>query len=113
MEIKTLDIVYCGVFATITAILSQVSIPMPAGVPLTLQTFAISLAGIILGSKRGFVSILVYVLIGTIGLPVFSGFSGGIGTIVGPTGGFILSFPIMSFIIGLVCKKTDNKILIF
>lgn len=113
MRSKTLNIVYCGIFATITAILSQITIPMPGGVPFTLQTFAVYLAGIILGSKRGFVSILVYVLIGTIGLPVFSGFSGGIGTIVGPTGGFILSFPIMSFIIGLVCKKTDNKILIF
>lgn len=113
MRSKTLNIVYCGIFATITAILSQITIPMPGGVPFTLQTFAVYLAGIILGSKRGVVSILVYVLIGTIGLPVFSGFSGGIGTIVGPTGGFILSFPIMSFIIGLVCKKTDNKILIF
>lgn len=113
MRSKTLNIVYCGIFATITAILSQITIPMPGGVPFTLQTFAVYLAGIILGSKRGVVSILVYVLIGTIGLPVFSGFSGGIGTIIGPTGGFILSFPIMSFIIGLVCKKTDNKILIF
>lgn len=113
MRSKTLNIVYCGIFATITAILSQITIPMPGGVPFTLQTFAVYLAGIILGSKRGVVSILVYVLIGTIGLPVFSGFSGGIGTIVGATGGFILSFPIMSFIIGLVCKKTDNKILIF
>ena len=50
---------------------------------------------------------------GLIGLPVFSGFSAGVGAIVGPTGGFILSFPIMSFIIGLVCERTDNKILIF
>lgn len=50
---------------------------------------------------------------GAIGLPVFSGFSAGIGAIVGATGGFILSFPIMSFIIGLICERTDNKILIF
>ena len=50
---------------------------------------------------------------GAIGLPVFSGFSAGIGVIVGATGGFILSFPIMSFIIGLICERTDNKILIF
>lgn len=110
MKRKTLDIVYCGIFATITAILAQISIPLPGGVPLTLQTFAVSLAGILLGSKKGFISILVYVLMGAIGLPVFSA---GIGAIVGATGGFILSFPIMSFIIGLICERTDNKILIF
>ena len=109
MKRKTLDIVYCGIFATITAILAQISIPLPGGV----QTFAVSLAGILLGSKKGFISILVYVLMGAIGLPVFSGFSAGIGAIVGATGGFILSFPIMSFIIGLICERTDNKILIF
>ena len=113
MKRKTLDIVYCGIFATITAILAQISIPLPGGVPLTLQTFAVSLAGILLGSKKGFISILVYVLMGAIGLPVFSGFSAGIGAIVGATGGFILSFPIMSFIIGLICERTDNKILSF
>ncbi len=113
MRSKTLNIVYCGIFATITGILSQITIPMPGGVPFTLQTFAVCLAGIILGSKRGFVSILVYVLMGTIGLPVFSGFSGGVGKILGATGGFILSFPIMSFIIGLICEKINNKALIF
>ena len=113
MKVKILDIIYCGIFATITAILSQIAIPMPGGVPLTLQTFAVSLVGILLGSRKGFLSMSVYVLMGLIGLPVFSGFSAGVGAIVGPTGGFILSFPIMSFIIGLVCERTDNKILIF
>lgn len=113
MKRKTLDIVYCGIFATITAILAQIAVPLPGGVPLTLQTFAVSLAGILLGSKKGFISILVYVLMGAIGLPVFSGFSAGISAILGPTGGFILSFPIMAFIVGLFCEKTDNKFLIF
>lgn len=113
MKEKTLDIIYCGIFATITAILSQIAIPMPGGVPLTLQTFAVSLVGILLGSRKGFISMSVYVLMGAIGLPVFSGFSAGVGAIVGPTGGFILSFPIMSFIIGLVCERTDNKVIIF
>ena len=113
MKVKILYIIYCGIFATITAILSQIAIPMPGGVPLTLQTFAVSLVGILLGSRKGFLSMSVYVLMGLIGLPVFSGFSAGVGAIVGPTGGFILSFPIMSFIIGLVCERTDNKILIF
>lgn len=110
---KTRDIVYSSIFATITAILAQISMPLPGGVPLTLQTLAISLAGIILGSKKGFFAIMVYVLMGAFGMPVFSNFTGGIGVIFGPTGGFILSFPIMAFIIGLVCEKTENKILVF
>ena len=110
---KTLNIIYCGIFTTITVILSQISIPLPGGIPLTLQTFAVFLSGIILGGKRAFVSMVVYILMGIIGLPVFSGLSAGITSIVGPTGGFILSFPIMSFIIGLICERTNNKILIF
>ena len=113
MNAKTKNIIYCAMFATITAILAQISIPLPGGVPLTLQTFAVSLAGIILGSKRGFISILVYVLMGCFGIPVFAGFTGGVGIVAGVTGWFIISFPIMAFIIGLVCERTDNKIFIF
>lgn len=113
MNAKTKNIIYCAMFATITAILAQISIPLPGGVPLTLQTFAVSLAGIILGSKRGFIAILVYVLMGCFGIPVFAGFTGGAGIVAGATGGFIISFPIMAFIIGLVCERTDNKIFIF
>ena len=81
---KTLNIIYCGIFTTITVILSQISIPLPGGIPLTLQTFAVSLSGIILGGKRAFVSMVVYILMGIIGLPVFSGLSAGITSIVGP-----------------------------
>ena len=70
-------------------------------VPMTMQTFAITLAGIILGSKKGAVASLIYVLLGAVGVPVFANFSGGYQLLVGPTGGFIISFPIMAFIIGL------------
>lgn len=109
---KTRDLIICSLFAALTAVLAQISIPLPGGVPLTMQTLAISLAGVILGSKRGFTSILVYVLLGAIGLPVFANFSGGIDKIVGPTGGFILSFPLMALVIGLISEKTKNKFLI-
>lgn len=110
---KTKDFIICSLFAAITAILAQISIPLPGGVPLTMQTLAVSLAGIILGSKRGFISMLVYTLIGAIGIPVFASFTGGINIVVGPTGGFILSFPLMTFVIGLISEKTDKKMLIF
>lgn len=71
---------------------------MPFGVPMTMQTFAVPLAGIVLGAKNGAMATLIYILIGILGMPVFSGFSSGIGTVFGPTGGFILSFPILAML---------------
>ena len=91
---------YVGLFTAVIAIMAQISIPMPLGVPMTMQTFAITLAAIILGAKLSTISSLIYILLGAIGLPVLAGFSGGISKFVGPTGGFLISFPIMAFIIG-------------
>ena len=73
---KTRDIIYIGVFATIISICSWISIP--ASVPFTLQTLGVFTAVGLLGGKRGSFSVLVYILLGMIGVPVFSGFSGGI-----------------------------------
>ncbi|WP_051204497.1 biotin transporter BioY [Butyrivibrio sp. VCD2006] len=95
------DFCFIGVFTAIICVLSQISIPMPAGVPMTLQTLIIPIAGIILDKKRGTYATLLYLLIGAVGLPVFSGFSGGIGKLFGITGGFLISFPILSFTAGL------------
>ncbi len=106
---KTKDLVICGLFASMTAVLAQIAIPFPGGVPLTLQTLAMSLTGIILGSKRGFIAQSIYVLLGTIGMPIFANFTGGLQIIVGPTGGFILSFPIMTYIIGYICERKKSK----
>ncbi|WP_297630359.1 biotin transporter BioY [uncultured Clostridium sp.] len=110
---KTRDLILCAVFAAIIAVLAQISIPLPGGVPLTMQTLAVGLAGVILKSKKGFISVLIYILMGTIGIPVFANFTGGIGIVLGPTGGFIIAFPIMAFIIGLVSEKTNKRYLIF
>ena len=74
---KTYDIVYIAVFAVIMAICSWISIP--TAVPFTLQTFGVFVAVGVLGGKRGTLSILVFILLGAIGVPVFAGFSGGIG----------------------------------
>ena len=83
---------YCAVFAAIIAVLAQISIPLPGGVPLTLQTFGIMLAGIILGARKGCLAVIIYILLGAAGLPVFAGFKGGLASLMGPTGGFIVSF---------------------
>ena len=93
--------VLVAMFAAIGAITSWISIPMPSGVPITLQTFGMALIGFTLGYKYGTLSVAIYVALGAIGVPVFSGFMGGLGKIVGPTGGFIWGFIFMAFLCGL------------
>ena len=99
---KTLDLCLIALFTAVIAIVSQFNIPLPGGVPMTLQTFIIPVAGIVLGSKRGFMSTLLYVLLGAIGVPVFTGLTGGFGVIIGVTGGFIISFPFIALSAGLL-----------
>jgi biotin transport system substrate-specific component len=108
-KLNTRDICFIAIFTALTVVMAQISIPMPLGVPITMQTFAISIAGILLGPRKGFISALVYVLMGAIGVPVFAQFSGGLGIVIGPTGGFILSFPLMAWMIGLGAQ-TENKV---
>lgn len=108
-KMNTRDISFIALFTALTVVLAQISIPMPYGVPMTMQTFAVSLAGILLGARKGFISALLYVLLGAIGLPVFANLSGGLGIVLGPTGGFILSFPLMAWLIGLGAQ-TENKL---
>nr|WP_317332976.1 biotin transporter BioY [uncultured Romboutsia sp.] len=104
MKLKTNELVICALFASLTAILTQISIPLPV-VPLTMQIFAVALCGLVLGKRLGFISQIIYVLLGAIGLPVFAQFRGGLGIILGPTGGFILSFPIIAFVVGYFSEK--------
>ena len=87
---KTLDMVYIALFAVLIAICSWISIP--ATVPFTLQTFGIFVAVGTLGGKRGSLSVLIYLLLGAIGIPVFAGFQGGLGIVLGNTGGYIIGF---------------------
>ncbi len=100
-KITTRELCQMAIFTAVIIIMAQITIPMPLGVPMTMQTFAITLAAVILGSKKSAIATTVYILMGAVGLPVFAGFNGGIGALLGPTGGFIISFPIMAYIIGL------------
>lgn len=101
---KIQDLCLIGLFVALICVLAQVSIPMPYGVPMTLQTFIIPLGGILLGARRGTIAALVYVLLGAVGVPVFAGFSGGLGIVFGVTGGFIISFPLMPLLAGIGAK---------
>ncbi len=110
---KTLDLCLIALFTAVIAVVSQFNIPLPGGVPMTLQTFIIPVAGIVLGSRRGFTSALIYVLLGAVGIPVFTGLTGGFGIIMGVTGGFIISFPFIALSAGLfdelAVKFSGNK----
>ena len=89
-KMSTKDVVYIGMFAVLMAISAWINIPGP--VPFTLQTLGVFAAIGILGGKRGTISVIVYILMGLVGLPVFAGFSGGPGVIIGMTGGYIAGF---------------------
>lgn len=87
---KTYDMAYIAIFAVLMAICSWISIPM--AVPFTLQTFGVFMAVGVLGGKRGTLAVLIYILLGAVGVPVFAGFSGGIGVLLNTTGGYIVGF---------------------
>ena len=107
------NLTYVALFVALIAALTQVSIPMPFGVPMTLQTFVIPLAGVILGAKYGVMAVVVYILIGIIGLPVFSGGGSGIGWLFGPTGGFLIGFPFYALCAGFATKAKSPLLFAF
>lgn len=102
--------VMTGVCAALLAVLSQISIPLPSGVPVTLQTFAVALCGYILGPALGTLSVLVYLVMGAVGLPVLAEFSGGVGFFASMSGGFLWGFLAMAFLCGLGTRM-DNRLL--
>lgn len=105
-SLKIADITLIALFTAIMAVCSWISIP--AAVPFTLQTFAVFLTVGLLGGKRGTITVLVYLLLGAIGIPVFSGFTGGIGHLLGPTGGYIIGF-IFSALMMWLAEKLFGK----
>lgn len=102
---STVKLILSALCTAIIAVLAQISIPMPFGVPISLQTFAVALCGYFLGWKYGLISIACYLLLGVIGLPVFTGLKGGIGILMGVTGGFLVGFVIMVTCCGLGLKR--------
>ena len=105
---KTKYLILTGLFAALTAIGAYIHIPFPT-VPITLQIFFALMAGGLLGKKYGFLSQVIYVLIGAIGLPVFAGGTGGIGILFGPTGGYIFGFLAAGYIAGFGKQKFLTK----
>lgn len=101
MKLNVRTICMIALLTAVTSVLSIMQIPTPWGVPFTLQTAAMALSGYLLGEKYGTVSTILYVLLGTIGVPVFAGMSAGHGVLFGATGGYIFGFIFMTLLCGI------------
>lgn len=95
------DITITAVFTAVIAALSQIAFPTPVGVSVTLQTLAISLTAFLIGPYRAVAATVCYGLLGALGVPVFAGFAAGLGTLLGPSGGFIFAFPVFALALAL------------
>ncbi|MDW8801732.1 biotin transporter BioY [Clostridium sp. A1-XYC3] len=110
-KLNVKDMVYSALFATLTAVLSYVTIPLPfSPIPITAQSLAVMLAGCVLTPLQAALSMITFLLMGAIGLPVFSGGSAGFGIIVGKTGGYLIGYLIGAVVISLLVSKTKSKV---
>ena len=96
--------------AALTAVLAQFSIDLPGGVPFSFQPFGVFFAGILLGPIWGGFSMLLYLLVGIAGAPVFSNGTAGVGIVLGPTGGFLISYVFAAAAIGLVAHRSLDPV---
>ena len=99
-----------AMMSAVLCVMGPVTVPVPLSpVPLSLIQLGIFLSVYILGRKRGTLSVIIYIMIGAAGLPVFSGFSGGIQKIMGPTGGYLFGYVFMAYAAGTVLEKTEGR----
>jgi biotin transport system substrate-specific component len=96
-----------ALMAAVTAVAAQISVPLFA-VPFTLQVLAVILSGLLLGPRYGALSQAIYVLVGAVGVPVFAQFSGGLAVILGPTGGYLVSYPVAAAVAGLAARAARD-----
>src|SRR5215210_582007 len=94
--------------AAVTAVAAQIAIPLQP-VPFTLQVLAVILCGLLLGPRVGALAQAIYVLVGAVGVPVFSNFTGGLGHVFGPTGGYLISYPIAAAVAGLAARSVARS----
>ena len=100
-----------GVMTAVTCILGPLSIPLPfSPVPISFTNLAIYLAAYVLGMKACTISFLIYMLLGMVGIPVFSGFTAGVGKLAGPTGGYLVGFILMALIVGFFVDHFPGKV---
>ena len=110
-KIRTKQMVLIALMTAVTCVLGPLSIPLPfSPVPISLTNFAIFLAIFVLGMKSGTISFIIYLLLGAIGVPVFSSFRGGFQVLAGPTGGYLIGFIFLALIMGFALDHFDRKL---
>lgn len=110
-KIRTKQMVLIALMTAVTCVLGPLSIPLPfSPVPISLTNFAIFLAIFILGMKSGTISFIIYLLLGAVGVPVFSSFRGGFQVLAGPTGGYLIGFIFLALIMGFALDHFDRKL---
>ena len=107
-SLSTRDIALIAMGVALTAVCSWISIPLT--VPFTMQTFAVCLVTALFGLRQGMWTVVCYILLGAAGAPVFSGFSGGVSVLLGPTGGYIIGFLFTALIVGLASEKLGQRL---
>jgi biotin transport system substrate-specific component len=107
--VRTKDLAYIALFAAITAVLGLVPALQVGPVPITAQTLGVMLAGSVLGARRGFLSQLLFLALVAVGLPVLPGGGGGLAVFAGPTAGYLISWPIAAFVIGLLTERVWDR----
>ncbi len=106
---KTVWMTEVALMAAVLCVLAPFSIPI-GEIPITLATFAVYLTAAILGSKKGTASVLIYLLIGMVGVPVFSNFTGGAAKLAGPTGGYLIGYLPCAFLVGFLVEREFKAI---
>ena len=110
-KIRTKQMVLIALMTAVTCVLGPLSIPLPfSPVPISLTNFAIFLAIFVLGMKSGTISFIIYLLLGAVGVPVFSSFRGGLQVLAGPTGGYLIGFIFLALIMGFALDHFDRKL---
>ncbi|MCA1056254.1 biotin transporter BioY [Rossellomorea aquimaris] len=111
-KLRTIDLTLAAMFVALMAVGANITSFVPflviGGVPITLQTFFAILAGALLGSRIGAISMAVYALVGLVGVPVFARFGAGLSSIVSPTFGFIVSFIFTAYITGKIVERNKG-----
>lgn len=110
-KIRTKQMVLIALMTAVTCVLGPLSIPLPfSPVPISLTNFAIFLAIFVLGMKNGTISFIIYLLLGAVGVPVFSSFRGGLQVLAGPTGGYLIGFIFLALIMGFALDHFNRKL---
>ena len=110
-KIRTKQMVLIALMTAVTCVLGPLSIRLPfSPVPISLTNFAIFLAIFVLGMKNGTISFIIYLLLGAVGVPVFSSFRGGLQVLAGPTGGYLIGFIFLALIMGFALDHFDRKL---